>query len=308
MNRTELFDKILKHLIENQDDYRQLIPTCEKYFGVTDRRLIESVCDELIERGWVTTKNNDKYSLNIHYNGIQMIEEYGSYSSFLHDLKKSNNKKQVQKSTDRKLNNISKISAIVFGLSAFILSYYKIIDDKKIEFQKAEIENLNGTIDSLKTELKNQLESESRNYKNEVSEFALNFSPKGASTLDSIPEYIVEGFRKLRTIDKNAHEKYVTLIFTKLYAEHLQCCHQGYIIASRLKNDFDKDKVSMVNEFAFMSNYVDYEKLPEAWSSGIIEKWLAENPKLLEFEPIGKYKQRIDSISNKIANGDYWNN
>lgn len=158
------------------------------------------------------------------------------------------------------------------------------------------------------SELKTQSEIESRDYKNEVSEFALNFSPKGASALDSIPENIVKGFRKLRTIDKIAHEKYVTLIFTKLYAEHLQCCHQGYIIASRFKNDFDKNKVSMVNEFAFMSNYVNYEKLPEAWSSGIIEKWLNENPRLLKYEPIGKYHQQIETIAKKIENGDYWDN
>ncbi|EMQ93876.1 hypothetical protein D778_01286 [Xanthomarina gelatinilytica] len=64
----------------------------------------------------------------------------------------------------------------------------------------------------------------------------------------------------------------------------------------------------MVNEFAFMSNYLDDEKLPEIWTSGIIEKWLTENPELLEFEPIGKYDQFIKTVSEKIKNGDYWDN
>lgn len=157
-------------------------------------------------------------------------------------------------------------------------------------------------------ELKTQ--SESRNYIKEVSEFALNYSPKGASALDSIPENIIKGFRELRTIDKNAHEKYVTLIFTKLYAEHLQCCHQSYIIEyfPANKSEYDFDKLTMVNEFAFMSSYLDNEKLPEIWTSGIIEKWLTENPELLEFEPIGKYNQYIKTFSEKIKNGDYWNN
>ena len=154
MDRTELFDKILKHLIENKNNYWILVSTCEKYYGVTDRRLIESIGDELIERGWATSKNRDKYSVNIHYNGIQMIKKYGSYSSFLRDLKKSETKDQGQKRTDRKLNNIGKISAIVFGLSAFILSYYKIIDDEKINNQQTEIEELNKKVDSLKIELK----------------------------------------------------------------------------------------------------------------------------------------------------------
>ena len=160
------------------------------------------------------------------------------------------------------------------------------------------------------TELETQSELETQNYKNEVSEFALNFSPKGTSALDSISEKIVKGFRELRTIDKNAHEKYVTLIFTKLYAEHLQCCHQSYIIEHfpADKSEYDFDKLTMVNEFAFMSKYLDKEKLPEIWTSGIIEKWLVENPKLLEFEPIGKYNQFIKTVSEKIKNGDYWDN
>ena len=160
------------------------------------------------------------------------------------------------------------------------------------------------------SEVKTQLKSQTRNSENEISEFALNFSPKGASALDSIPENIIKAFRELRNIDKKTHEKYVTLIFTKLYAEHLQCCHQSYIIEKFPvdKSEYDFNKLTMVNEFAFMSNYLDNEKLPEIWTSGIVEKWLTENQKLLEYEPIGKYNQQIKTISKKIANGDYWDN
>tara|TARA_R110002051_G_scaffold193361_1_gene261785 strand:+ start:1915 stop:2436 length:522 start_codon:yes stop_codon:yes gene_type:complete len=154
MNRNELFDKLLKHLYENKDGFWSLIPTSEKYFDVTDEILIESIVDEMIERNWVTESNYDKFSVMIKYDGQLVYDKYGSYSSFVRDLKKSDNKELVQKNTDRKLNNISKISAIVFGLSAFILSYYKIIDDKKIDNQNTEINKLNKTIDSLKTTLK----------------------------------------------------------------------------------------------------------------------------------------------------------
>jgi hypothetical protein len=147
--------------------------------------------------------------------------------------------------------------------------------------------------------LETHSESETRNYKKDVSEFALNFSPKGASGLDSIPENIIKEFRELRTIDKNAHEKYVTLIFTKLYTEHLQCCHKSYIIENfpADKSEYDFDKLTMVNEFAFMSNYLDDEKLPEIWTSGIIEKWLTENPDFLYFEQFLKYNKLIIKIS-----------
>jgi len=161
-----------------------------------------------------------------------------------------------------------------------------------------------------KSELITQTELEIREYKKEIPEFSLSFSPKGASALDSIPENIIKGFKELRTIDKNAHEKYVTLIFTKLYAEHLQCCHQSYIIEQFPieKSEYDFDKLTMVNEFAFMSSYLDKDDLPEVWTSGIIEKWLTENPRLLKYEPIGKYGQLIKTVSKKIANGDYRNN
>ena len=155
MERTILFDKILKHLYENKDSFWNLIPTSEKYFGVTDEYLIESIVDEMIEKEWVTVSNYDKFSVMIKYNGKQLVEKYGSYSFFLCDLKKSDNKDQVQKRTDRILNNISRISAIFFGLISFILSYNKLfIDDIKIEKQKSEIESLNNKLDSIKAKPK----------------------------------------------------------------------------------------------------------------------------------------------------------
>ncbi|MBQ0907939.1 hypothetical protein KBJ98_04410 [Flavobacterium sp. F-328] len=150
MERTNLFDKILKHLYENKEDYWNLIPTSEQYFGITDEDLIESIVDEMIEREWVDQKNYDKFSVIIKYNGKQTFEKYKSYSSFLRDLKKSESKEKVQKNTDRILNNISRISAIFLGVSSFILSYNKFfIDDVKIDKQKTEIENLNKKIDSI---------------------------------------------------------------------------------------------------------------------------------------------------------------
>lgn len=151
------------------------------------------------------------------------------------------------------------------------------------------------------------LESKSPNFKKKVAEYAMSFSPKGASAYDSIPEDIVQALNKLRTIDKNAHEKYVTLIFTKLYAEHLRCCHQSHIIEEfpMKKKEYDFNKLTMANEFAFMSNYLKGKELPEVWSSGIILQWLTENPQLMKFEPIGRYKSTIDSISKKIADGEY---
>ncbi len=162
----------------------------------------------------------------------------------------------------------------------------------------------------LETKLESnpQSASETKDYLKEIAEFSLNFSPKGAYSLDSIPKDVIKSFKELRKVNKDAHEKYVTLIFTKLYAEHLSCCHQGYLMETfpASKSEYDFDALTMVNEFAFMTNYLEQDELPEAWSSGIIEKWLTENPRLLKYEPTGKCYEQIKTFSKKIENGEFW--
>jgi hypothetical protein len=159
MSRNELFDKLLQHIYDNPKVF-WIIPTwCEDELKVTDRNLIDSIVEELNDRDWVVHKASRNYSLRINYNGQKIIENYGSYSSFLRDLKKSDNKDQVQKRTDRILNNITRISAIFLGVTSFILSYNKFfIDDIKIEKQKTEIEKLNKKLDSILIEKQNRQE------------------------------------------------------------------------------------------------------------------------------------------------------
>jgi len=150
MSRTELFDKILNHLIENPNNFWALIPTCEKYFGVSDRRLIESIADEIIERGWATPKKDDKYSVYIHYDGIEMMKKHKSYSSFEKSINKANNRTKAEKNIKIILSIIGGIG-VIYGCVFTYLNYQK---DRKIDNQQTEIKKLNGKIDSLKTELK----------------------------------------------------------------------------------------------------------------------------------------------------------
>ena len=151
MNRNELFDNILKQIYDNPDSF-WIIPTwCEREFGITDRNLIESIVDEMLERDWVLPKNRSKYSVMIKYDGQQVIENYGSYSSFLRSENVAQKKAQRSKITP----DVIKIGiAIIFGLSAAILGWLNYIDNKKIDSQQTEIETPEKTIDSLKTELK----------------------------------------------------------------------------------------------------------------------------------------------------------
>ena len=157
MNRTELFDILLKNRTESKTEggFLDLRTYAEQKLNISDNSLIESIVDEMIDNDWVKPSNYSKYSVCATYEGKQLIEKHGSYSSFLESLKKSDNKDQVQKRTDRALNNISKISAIFFGLTSFILGYNKFfVDDLKIDNQQTEIKKLNGKVDSLKFELK----------------------------------------------------------------------------------------------------------------------------------------------------------
>ena len=148
MNRTELFNKLLQNRFENPNGFLSMLTLSEREFGITDENMIESIVDEMIENNWVEPTNYSKFDVMIKYDGQQLIEKYGSNSSFLRDLKKSESKDQVQKRTDRTLNNISKISTIFFGLTSFILGYNKFfVDDIKINNQQVEIKALNKTID-----------------------------------------------------------------------------------------------------------------------------------------------------------------
>ncbi|RBP25586.1 hypothetical protein DFR65_1261 [Oceanihabitans sediminis] len=150
MNRTELFDKVLKQIYDNPDSF-WIIPTwCEREFGITDRNLIESIVDEMIERDWVLPKNHSKYSVMIKYNGQQVYEKYGSYSSFEKSINKANSRTKAEKNIKIILSIIGGIG-VIYGCVFTYLNYQK---DKKIDNQQSEIKALEKTIDSLQTELK----------------------------------------------------------------------------------------------------------------------------------------------------------
>ena len=151
MKRIELLDKLLKHLYNNNDNFWSLIPTSEQYFGVTDENMIESIVDEMIKCNWVEATNYSKFDVKIKYDGQQLIEKFGSYSSFL----RSENVAQKRAQRSKITPDVIKIGiAIIFGLSTAILGWLNYIDNNKIDSQQTEIKALNKMIDSLQAELK----------------------------------------------------------------------------------------------------------------------------------------------------------
>jgi hypothetical protein len=83
-----LFDQILKHLYENPSKYWVIDALAKQHFSVTDKQLLESIIDELLERKWGTRVKDSKWSIKITFEGRQIIDKHGSYSSFLKSLAK----------------------------------------------------------------------------------------------------------------------------------------------------------------------------------------------------------------------------
>lgn len=151
MNRTELFDKLLQNRFENPNGFLSMLTLSEREFGETDENMIESIVDEMIENNWVEPSNYSKFDVMIKYDGQQLIEKYGSYSSFLRSENVAQKKAQRSKMTP----DVIKIGiTIIFGLSTAILGCLNYTDNKKLDYQETELIKLNKTIDSLKTELK----------------------------------------------------------------------------------------------------------------------------------------------------------
>jgi hypothetical protein len=151
MNRTKLFDILLKNRVESEKQgFLDLRAYSEQKLNISDRALLESITDEMIERGWVKPTNYDKYSVCATFEGKEMIEKYGSYKSFLESIDKVNTKTRTEKKIKNILSIIGGIG-IIYGCFFTYLNYKK---GNEIENQQTKIETLNKKIDSLKVELK----------------------------------------------------------------------------------------------------------------------------------------------------------
>jgi hypothetical protein len=79
MKRDELFDKLWIDLKNNPKEFLSLHVWCRQYYKVTDTKLIDSIVDELHSRQIVDSKNDDKSSVMLNYNGTQLIQKYKTY-------------------------------------------------------------------------------------------------------------------------------------------------------------------------------------------------------------------------------------
>jgi len=139
-------------------------------------------------------------------------------------------------------------------------------------------------------------------------EYSLAFKPEGPAAFSQIPSYVVKDFKRLKTEDSIAYVQHLTLLFSKVYAEHLRCCHQGYVINT--SNDSTNMQTQLGNqiiaEFLSMIGHPKPDKESEFLTSAIAVSWFEENPKPLSHEPIMREYQQILRVQDSIKKGLYW--
>tara|TARA_B100000809_G_scaffold265497_1_gene324510 strand:- start:50 stop:559 length:510 start_codon:yes stop_codon:yes gene_type:complete len=141
-----------------------------------------------------------------------------------------------------------------------------------------------------------------------VKEFSESYSPTskpnhGIAQLDSIPNHVIQAFRNIE--NKKEEEKYLVLIFIKLYSAHLQCCHQSYDTRGSHPT-IDKEKDPLVYEFNLLTKYYKFDKPIEFISSSLAYDWIQDNPHLLEYNKIKEQVVIIEQILKNVEKGVYW--
>lgn len=146
MDRDIAFDHFLKHICKNSRSFWPCYEYLKEHHGIDDYNLATSIAEELVWREWAKPSKQSINYLMVKYEGQQIIEKYGSYSSFLLS------EKVAQKKAQRSITTADVIKigiAIIFGLSTAVLGWLNYTDNKKINYLETEIENLTHINDSL---------------------------------------------------------------------------------------------------------------------------------------------------------------
>ncbi len=138
--------------------------------------------------------------------------------------------------------------------------------------------------------------------------FSESYSPtrkpnSGVATLPETPDTVLQALEVMKKSEPKEFEKYLTLIFIKLYSAHLECCHQSYEIRKLPLGNLDKNREPLIYEFNILANkYIEGNPI-EFISSSIGYDYVKSNPHLLGFEPIKKHIEIIEQVHKKIEQG-----
>jgi hypothetical protein len=154
-------------------------------------------------------------------------------------------------------------------------------------------------------------ESESLKSLETFKEFAQNYSPSrkpnsGVAMLPETPDSVLSAIRVVRDSQPKEFEKYITLIFVKLYSAHLECCHQSYEVRKEPQSGLDQEKDPLVYEFNNFTKKYPAGMRIEFISSSLVYDYLISHRYLLELESINKHFEIIEQVNKNIEAGAYW--
>lgn len=136
MNRTELFDKTLKLIYDNPDTFWSIGTWAEKELHLNDDPLIESVVNEILEKKLATRGQNSKWSLMLDYEGRLFMEKYGSYSAFLLQEQKNQNKDNKKNWWSKTIDHSNKILGTIIGLLSLLIAWLSYSSNQEINHLK----------------------------------------------------------------------------------------------------------------------------------------------------------------------------
>lgn len=123
------------------------------------------------------------------------------------------------------------------------------------------------------------------------------------ANLKNVPDSVISAFKHLRTSHQQAQEKYLVLIFLKLYKSHLECCNQSYDLRNKFSNSIDTLTDPLLYEYILSTKQKDLSKHIEFISSGIAHTWVEQNKGLLSYDKIAIEFQRIEKEHIRISKG-----
>lgn len=138
-----------------------------------------------------------------------------------------------------------------------------------------------------------------------VKAFAENYAPDRDSPaqLEDVPAEVVLAFEKLKNSDQSSCEKYLALVFVKLYRSHLECCNQSYELRTKPSSGFDKTADPLLFVFNSITKQFDASKPIEFISSGMPYEWVKMRSYLLNDAAIKKEVAIIKVKQTEILKG-----
>jgi hypothetical protein len=140
-------------------------------------------------------------------------------------------------------------------------------------------------------------------------EFAESYLPdsipkNGVDELKDVPDSVVYAFRNLN--DKEAKEKYLALVYLKLYRAHMQCCHQSYELRTKFSNKIDSTSDPLLFEYNLVTKQYNNRKPIEFVPSSIAKVWVDSNQYLLNYNKIKMEYNKIEKVQDFILKHLYW--